>query len=307
MPEATGGYGPTDQHGFIGLGNTGTPMATRLGDAGYKLVVHDTRDNVIGPFLERGATRAGSAEDVASRAETVLVSLPTPDIVDKVVLGEGGVSGGSKVKTVVDLSTTGPKKGAEVAAKLKEKGIVFVDSPVSGGVGGAVAGTLAVMVSCPRPTFEQLEPMLKNIGKVFFIGEAPGSAQMMKLCNNLMSAAAMAIATEAIVAGTKAGIDPAVMVEVINVSSGQNTATTQKYPKSMLNRRFDYGFSTGLMFKDVRLCLEEMEAMGLGVPTSKAVRAVWQQVQDEKGVDSDFTRILEVIEGPAGVTVGKKS
>jgi 3-hydroxyisobutyrate dehydrogenase-like beta-hydroxyacid dehydrogenase len=297
----------TDTIGFIGLGNMGTPMATRLVDAGYKLVVHDTRDNVIGPFLERGAARAGSAEDVASRAEVVMVSLPTPDIVDKVVLGEGGVSGGSKVKTVVDLSTTGPKKGAEVAAKLKEKGIVFVDSPVSGGVGGAVAGTLAVMVSCPRPTFEQVEPMLKNIGKVFFIGEAPGSAQMMKLCNNLMSAAAMAIATEAIVAGTKAGIDPAVMVDVINVSSGQNTATTQKYPKSMLNRRFDYGFATGLMFKDVRLCLEEMEAMGLAVPTSKAVRAVWQQVQDEKGADSDFTRILEVIEGPAGVTVGKKS
>ena len=297
----------TDTVGFIGLGNMGTPMATRLVDAGYKLVVHDTRDNVIGPFLERGAARAGSAEDVASRAETVLVSLPTPDIVDKVVLGEGGVSGGSKVKTVVDLSTTGPKKGAEVAAKLKERGIVFVDSPVSGGVGGAVAGTLAVMVSCPRATFDEVEPMLKNIGKVFFIGEAPGSAQMMKLCNNLMSAAAMAIATEAIVAGTKAGIDPAVMVDVINVSSGQNTATTQKYPKSMLNRRFDYGFATGLMFKDVRLCLEEMEAMGLAVPTSKAVRAVWQQVQDEKGADSDFTRILEVIEGPAGVTVGKKS
>lgn len=296
-----------EEIGFIGLGNMGTPMASRLVDAGYRLVVHDTRDNVIGPFLERGATRAGSAEDVASRTETVLVSLPTPDIVDKVVLGEGGISGGSKVKTVVDLSTTGPKVGAAIAAKLRERGITFVDSPVSGGVGGAVAGTLAVMVSCPRATYEQLEPMLKNIGKVFFIGEAPGSAQMMKLCNNLMSAAAMAITTEAIVAGTKAGIDPAVMVDVINVSSGQNTATSQKYPKSMLNRRFDYGFATGLMFKDVRLCLEEMEGMGLDVPASQAVRAIWQKVQDEKGPESDFTRILEVIEGPAGVTVGTKS
>jgi 3-hydroxyisobutyrate dehydrogenase-like beta-hydroxyacid dehydrogenase len=293
--------------GFIGLGNMGTPMAGRLVDAGYKLVVHDTRDNVIGPFVERGATRAGSAEDVASRAETVLVSLPTPDIVDKVVLGEGGVAGGSKVRRIVDLSTTGPKVGAEIAAKLKAKGITFVDSPVSGGVGGAKAGTLAVMVSCPRATFDALEPMLKNIGKVFFIGEAPGSAQMMKLCNNLMSAAAMAIATEAIVAGTKAGIDPAVMVDVINVSSGQNTATTQKFPKSMLNRRFDYGFATGLMFKDVRLCLQEMEGMGLDVPTAKAVRAVWQKVEDEMGPESDFTRILEVVEKPAGVTVGKKS
>lgn len=293
--------------GFIGLGNMGTPMAGRLVDAGYRLVVHDTRDNVIGPFLERGATRAGSPQDVASRTETVIVSLPTPDIVDKVVAGEGGIASGSKVKTVVDFSTTGPRMGAAIAAKLKEKGITFVDCPVSGGVGGAKAGTLAVMVSCPRATFEAIEPMLKHIGKVFFIGEAPGSAQMMKLCNNLMSAAAMAISTEAIVAGTKAGIDPAVMVEVINVSSGQNTATTQKFPKSMLNRRFDYGFATGLMFKDVRLCLEEMRGMGLDMPTSEAVRAVWQKVEDELGPESDFSRILEVVEKPAGVTVGKKS
>lgn len=296
-----------EEIGFIGLGNMGTPMAGRLVDAGYRLVVYDTRDNVIGPFLERGATRAGSPQDVGSRAETVIVSLPTPDIVEKVVAGEGGVASGSKVKTVVDFSTTGPRMGAAIAGKLREKGITFVDCPVSGGVGGAKAGTLAVMVSCPRATYDQLEPMLKHIGKVFFIGEEPGSAQMMKLCNNLMSAAAMAIATEAIVAGTKAGIDPAVMVEVINVSSGQNTATTQKFPKSMLNRRFDYGFSTGLMFKDVRLCLEEMRGMGLDMTTSEAVRSIWQKVEDEKGAESDFTRILEVVETPAGVTVGKKS
>ena len=291
--------------GFIGLGNMGTPMASRLAEAGYGLVVHDTRDNVTGPFVARGATRAGSPEDVASRVETVLVSLPTPDIVDKVVLGEGGISGGDRVKTVVDLSTTGPRVGAAIAAKLKERDITFVDCPVSGGVGGAKAGTLAVMVSCPSPTFDRLEPMLEHIGKVFFIGEAPGSAQMMKLCNNLMSAAAMAISTEAIVAGVKAGIDPAVMVEVINVSSGQNTATTQKFPRSILNRRFDYGFTTGLMFKDVRLCLEEAEGMGLDLETAKAVRSVWQKVNDLLGPDSDFTRIVEMVEQPAGVTVGK--
>lgn len=293
--------------GFIGLGNMGTPMASRLADAGYPLVVYDTRDDVIGPFLERGAVRAGSPQDVGSRAETVIVSLPTPDIVAQVVAGEGGVAAGSRVKTVVDFSTTGPRVAAATAAQLRERGITFVDCPVSGGVGGARAGTLAVMVSCPRVTFEQLTPMLSHVGKVFFIGEAPGSAQMMKLCNNLMSAAAMAISTEAIVAGTKAGIDPAVMVEVINVSSGQNTATTQKFPKSMLNRRFDYGFTTGLMFKDVRLCLEEMRGMGLDMATSEAVRAIWQRVEDEMGAESDFTRILEVVETRAGVTVGEKS
>jgi 3-hydroxyisobutyrate dehydrogenase-like beta-hydroxyacid dehydrogenase len=279
-------------------------MASRLAEAGYQLVVFDTRDDVIAPFISRGATRAFSAADVGSQAETVLVSLPTPDIVQNVV---AEIAQGSAVKTIVDLSTTGPKVGAAIAADLKGRGITFVDSPVSGGVGGAKAGTLAVMVSCPRATYERLEPMLKNIGKVFFIGEAPGSAQMMKLCNNLMSAAAMAISAEAITAGVKAGIDPAVMVDVINVSSGMNTATTQKFPKSILNRRFDYGFATGLMFKDVRLCLEEAEGMGLDLETAKAVRSVWQKMNDQFGPESDFTRIVEMVEKPAGVTVGKKA
>ena len=291
-----------DTIGFIGLGNMGTPMATRLVEAGHHLVVFDTRDDVVGPFVERGAMRASSAADVGAKAGTVLVSLPTPDIVQKVT---AQVADGGTVRTIVDLSTTGPKMGAAIAADMKERGITFVDCPVSGGVGGAKAGTLAVMVSCPRATFDRLEPMLKHIGKVFFIGEAPGSAQMMKLCNNLMSASAMAIAAEAITAGVKAGIDPAVMVDVINVSSGMNTATTQKFPKSILNRRFDYGFATGLMFKDVRLCLEEAEAMGLDLETAKAVRSVWQKMNDQFGPESDFTRIVEMVERPAGVTVGK--
>lgn len=293
--------------GFIGLGNMGTPMAGRLEDAGYELVVHDTRDDVVRPFVDRGAKRARSPAEIGGSAETVLVSLPTPEIVRQVVLGAGGIAEGSKVKTIVDLSTTGPRVGAAIAAESKERGITFVDSPVSGGVGGAKAGTLAVMVSCPRATFERLEPMLKNLGKVFFIGEAPGSAQMMKLCNNLMSAAAMAISAEAITAGVKAGIDPAVMVEVINVSSGQNTATTQKFPKSILNRRFDYGFATGLMFKDVRLCLEEADGMGLDLETAKAVGSVWQKMNDQFGPESDFTRIVQMVEQPAGVVVGKEA
>ena len=288
--------------GFIGLGNMGTPMATRLPDAGYKLVVFDTRDEVVAPFVGRGAKRTSSAADAGSQAETVLVSLPTPDVVQKVV---AEVAQATAVRTVVDLSTTGPRVAAAIAAELKGRGLTFVDCPVSGGVGGAKAGTLAVMISCPRATFDRLEPMLNNIGRVFFIGEAPGAAQMMKLCNNLMSAAAMAISAEAITAGVKAGIDPAVMVDVINVSSGMNTATTQKFPKSILNRRFDYGFATGLMLKDVRLCLEEAEGMGLDLKTAQAVRSVWQKVMDELGPDSDFTRIIEVIEKPAGVTVGK--
>jgi 3-hydroxyisobutyrate dehydrogenase-like beta-hydroxyacid dehydrogenase len=163
------------------------------------------------------------------------------------------------------------------------------------------------MVSGPRAVFDQLAPILKVIGKPFFIGEEAGTAQMMKLVNNLMSAAAMAISAEAMVIGVKAGLDPATMVDVINAGSGRNSATQEKFPRSILNRRFDYGFSTGLMFKDVRLCLEEAQALGLSMPTAEAVRALWQKTIDALGPDSDFTRIVEIVEEPAGVTVGTPS
>jgi 3-hydroxyisobutyrate dehydrogenase-like beta-hydroxyacid dehydrogenase len=293
--------------GFVGLGNMGNPIAGRLLDAGYSLVVYDTSADAVGALTERGAARAGSAAEVASQAEIVLVSLPTPDIVEKVATGDGGVAQGSRVRTLVDLSTTGPRAAKRIFDKLAGTGITWIDAPVSGGVGGARAGTLAVMVSGPREVFDRLQPLLKVIGKPFFIGAEPGGAQMMKLVNNLMSAAAMAISAEAMVIGVKAGLDPATMVDVINAGSGRNSATQEKFPRSILNRRFDYGFSTGLMFKDVRLCLEEAGALGLSMPTANAVRALWQKTIDALGPESDFTRIVEIVEEPAGVTVGTPS
>src|SRR5262249_14010945 len=144
-----------------------------------------------------------------------------------------------------------------IAGGLKVKGIALIDSPVSGGVSGAQKGTLAVMAACERALFERFEPVLKVFGKVFYIGARPGMGQTMKLANNLLSATAMAISSEAIVMGVKAGLDPQVMVDVINSGSGRNT------PRSVLPRTFDYGFATGLMYKDVKLCLEEAEALGV--------------------------------------------
>ena len=134
-----------------------------------------------------------------------------------------------------------------------------LDSPVSGGVGGAEKGTLAVMVSGPRADFEAVKPALDVIGKVFFIGEKPGSAQTMKLANNLLSATAMVATSEAVVMGVKAGLDPDVMIDVINAGSGMNTASRDKFPRSILPRSFDFGFATGLMVKDVRLCARRDE------------------------------------------------
>jgi 3-hydroxyisobutyrate dehydrogenase-like beta-hydroxyacid dehydrogenase len=292
------------QHiGFIGLGNMGAPMAGRLLDAGHTLTVFDTREAALRPFAARGAQAAGSPAALASVVETVLVSLPTPDIVRQVALGANGLADGNKLKTFVDLSTTGPRAAEEIAKGLAAKGITAVDSPVSGGVGGAQKGTLAVMISGPKERFDQLRPLLEIVGKVFYLGEKPGLGQMMKLANNLLSATALAITSEAMVMGVKAGLDPKVMLDVINAGSGRNTASQDKFPKAILPRTFDFGFTNGLMYKDVKLCLEEASALGVPMWVASAVRQMWFLACTQIGPDADFTTIVQCIEKWAGVEV----
>ena len=290
----------SDPIGFIGLGNMGAPMAGRLLDAGQALVLYDTRAEAIAGLAARGARRASSASEVASLAETVLVSLPTPDVVRAVALGPNGIAAGTRVRRLVDLSTSGPRMAAEIARELATRGIAFVDSPVSGGVAGARAGTLAVMTACERAEFERLKPLLAGIGKPFYVGERPGLGQMMKLVNNLLSGAALAITSEAMLLGAKAGLDPDTMVEVLNAGSGRNSATQDKFPRAILPRRFDAGFATRLMYKDLKLCLEEAEALGLTLWVACAVRQLWQATASEIGADRDFTTIMQYVERAAG-------
>jgi len=290
--------------GFVGVGRMGGAMAGRLIDAGHRLTIFDTSEASSKALVARGAAVAPSVQALADEVECVLASLPTPDIVRAVAVGNDGVMSGGRVKTFIDLSTTGPRIAAEIATTLARSGIAAVDAPVSGGVGGARKGTLAVMVACPRPLYEQVEPVLKNFGKLFHVGEKPGLGQVMKLANNLMSATAMAIAAEAIVMGVKAGLDARTMIDVINAGSGRNSATQDKFPQAVLPRRFDFGFATGLMYKDVKLCLEEAEAQKVPMWVGSAVRQLWQYAANELGPDSDFTQIVQCIEKWAGVEVG---
>lgn len=292
------------QIGFVGLGKMGLPIASRLLAAGYALTVFDLRKEAVDALVAKGARAAGSPKAVGDVASTVLLSLPEPAIVRRAALNADGVAAGGKVKTILDLSTTGAQAAREIAAALALKGITAVDAPVSGGVSGAVNGTLAVMVACAPPLFAELEPMLGHIGRVFFIGEHPGMGQTMKLANNLLSATAMAATSEAVAFGVKAGLDAAQMIEVINAGSGRNTATEAKFPKAILPRSFDFGFTTGHMYKDVRLCLEEADAANVPMPVASAVRDLWRRTFDEMGGDSDFTRIAQVVERTMGVTIG---
>ena len=290
--------------GFVGVGRMGGPMASRLLDAGYELCIYDVSAEAMKPFAARGAQIAASPAEVASQAEIVLVSLPTPDIVREVALGgNAGIINGSKVRLMIDLSTTGPGVAAEVAGKLAERQIGWVNSPVSGGMTGAKAGTLAVMVSCPKKTFGEIEPMMKTFGKLFFAGEKPGMAQTAKLANNLLAATAMVATSEVMAMGVKAGLDPKVLIDIINASSGRNSATQDKFPRAILPRTFDFGFATGLSYKDVRLCVEEAEAMGVPMVVGGAVREMLAITRARFGADSDFTHIAKLLEEWAGVEI----
>lgn len=290
--------------GFIGLGKMGFPMARRLIEAGHKLTVFDTQKAAIDRLTALGAKAGASPKAIADEVETVMVSLPSLQASLEVATGKGGVIEGKRIKRFVDLSTVGSQMAVKIHDLLAKKNIVQIDSPVSGGVGGAEKGTLAVMVSGPRADFEVVKAALGVIGKVFYIGEKPGAGQTMKLANNFLSATAMAATCEAVVMGVKSGLDPAVMIDVINAGSGLNTASRDKFPRSVLPRSFDYGFATGLMVKDVRLAVEEMRALGLSMEVAEAVGRLWEVIIREQGAESDFTEAIKPIEKKAGVIVG---
>jgi 3-hydroxyisobutyrate dehydrogenase-like beta-hydroxyacid dehydrogenase len=286
--------------GFIGLGNMGAPMARRLVEAGHHLTVYDTRQESIGNLTALGAVAARSPAEVADAAETVMASLPTPDIVLAVATG---VIEGKRVRRFVDLSTTGSVMAQRIFALMAARNIVQIDSPVSGGVTGAERGTLAVMASGPRADVEAVEPALAVIGKVFFIGERPGAGQTMKLVNNVLSAAAVAATSEAMVTGAKAGLDPRIMLDVINAGSGRNTASADKFPRCVLPGTFDVGFTAGLMTKDVKLFLSESAALGVPTQVIEAVARLLQMTCDELGSDTDLSSVVRPVEKRAGVEV----
>jgi 3-hydroxyisobutyrate dehydrogenase-like beta-hydroxyacid dehydrogenase len=295
---------PELEVGFVGLGRMGAPMVGRLMDAGHRVSVYDSAETALATTARRGGRPAGSAAEVAAQADVVFTSLPTPDVVQKVILGEGGIAAGGRARLVVDLSTTGPRVTGQIAEALGREGrITLLDAPVSGGVRGAEQGTLALMASGPRPAYDQVEPLLRVWGKVFYVGEKPGLGQTLKLANNLLAAAALAVSSEAMVMGVKAGLDPSVMIEVINLSSGRNSATQDKFPRAVLPRTFDFGFATGLSYKDVRLCIDEAEALGVPMVVGGAVRQFLAMTNAAFGADSDFTSMAKLVEGWAGVEV----
>jgi 3-hydroxyisobutyrate dehydrogenase-like beta-hydroxyacid dehydrogenase len=287
--------------GFIGLGAMGAPMAERLLAAGHELAVFDVNPAAVGPLAKRGAVATRSVLEAANGADAVFACLPGPEASREVA---AAITDARGLATYVETSTIGTAAVKAIAMTLGKTGVSVLDAPVSGGPRGASAGTLATMVSGERTAFERTRPLFDAIaGKVFYLGAEPGLAQMAKLANNMISAAGMAAACEAVVLAVKAGLDPELLVDVINASTGRNSATQDKFPQSILPRSFDYGGKLATMYKDVQLCFDEARAMEVPMWVGASVVQLWFQGMVEGRGQDDYTTIIKVIEGWTGVTV----
>lgn len=286
--------------GFLGLGRMGAPMAANLLKAGHTLLVHDVSDEAVAALVAQGAEAAGSAAALGERCEVVFTSLPTPAIVREAVLGADGVCSRAHPAVLCDLSTSGPQLAMELAEALPD--VACFDAPVSGGIKGAVEATISIMVGGPEAVYAAtLEPLLKAIGKPTHMGEAPGAGQTMKLVNNLLGAVAIAVTAEGMAFGIKQGLDPARMIAVLNQSTGINSATRDKWPRSVLPRTFDFGFAAALSLKDTRLLLDEAAAAGVPLPLGDIVEQYLVRTLEREGPQADFTAIAKVAEEAAGL------
>lgn len=289
--------------GLIGVGNIGMHFAARFLAAGHELVVHDRSATAQERLAAKGATIAASACELASQVDTVLLCLPLPRIVAEVA---AEVAQGSAVKTVVDLSTTGPSVTHEINALLGARGIALIGAPVSGGTVAAEKGTLAVMAAGPQAAYQAIEPLLRVLGKnIFYLGADPSLGQTLKIINNTLYATSMVASCEALIFGVKAGLDPETMLDVINVSSGRSFATLERIPQCVLDRSFPLRFTTELLHKDVKMCLDEAEKLGVPMQVNPAARQFLAFAISQGDGDKDNVYPIRHIEQWAGVQFGK--
>lgn len=287
--------------GFLGLGRMGAGMSARLIGHCDRLLVHDISSEAVDALVAKGAEAAGSAASLGEQCDIVFTSLPTPAIVRDAILGADGITTGGSPKIICDLSTSGPKLATELAEALSAKGIASFDAPVSGGIAGANAGTLSLMVGGPEAEYATLEPLLERMGSPSYMGATPGAGQTMKLVNNLLGAVAIGVTAEGMAFGIKAGLDPARMIEVLNKSTGINSATRDKWPKSVIPRTFDFGFAAALSLKDTRLLMDEAAAADVPLPLGAIVQDYLERTLEREGDDADFTAIAKVVEEAAGL------
>jgi 3-hydroxyisobutyrate dehydrogenase len=286
--------------GFVGLGNMGRPMAERLLGAGFALAVADRDPARVQAFAGRAAAPASLAE-LGRASEFVITILPDGEAVRGVVAGPGdcvadGLGAGS---VVIDMSSASPVGTRALGQTLAARGIALVDAPVSGGVKRAEDGSLAIMTGGDPAVVERCRPVLAAIGKQIFLAGSLSCGHAMKALNNYVSAAGLVAASEAVAIGRRFGLDPAVMVDILNASTGRNNSTENKLKQQVLSGSFGSGFGLSLMAKDLRTALELAEATATPVPLAAACIALWNAAEERLGQGADHTEIARLL-GAAG-------
>ena len=287
-----------DVIGFAGIGAMGTPMAGNLARAGYKVVAFDLdaarTEKLAG---EHGVAVAASLAELGAASDIIITMLPDGKAVRTALCGNSdGFSNcileRAKNNTlVIDMSSSSPMGTRELGDVLAKRGLQFIDAPVSNGVKGAVAATLSIMVGGDRDIFERVKPMLEKMGSQIYFAGPLGAGHAIKALNNYVSAAGLIAASEAMHAGEAFGIDPNVIVDIINTSSGMNNTTKNKCKQYMLSGAYNAGFSTGLMAKDVRTALEIAEAMHTSTTFAKPTAEVWNAMEQKLGFIADHTEM----------------
>ncbi len=295
-----------DKVGFIGIGNIGTPMSLNVLRAGYPLVVYDIRSSQMEPLLRDGAEAAASPSDVASRCKTILLSLPNSHVVEQVSLGQSGIIEGAAPDTaVVDLTSGNPPHTAMICARLAEKGIHFIDAGVSGGIPGAEAATLGIMIGGDGEVFERVRPILEKIGSNLYHMGPIGSGHMTKALNNFLAATNLAAASEAMVVATKAGLDPEKVVAAFNASSGRSWATEVRIPNFVLKGDFSHrgGMAMELIVKDLATACSIGKDQGVPMFIANLMHQLLMRISDEIGAKTPNIAVARAFEQWAGVEV----
>ena len=289
--------------GFLGLGQMGAPMAMRLLIEDVRLHVHDPRPEAMAPFVARGAIACATPAAVANAAGIVFACLPNGKVSEAVATGPDGVVEGKAVRLYAEMSTIGKRAVGAIAAALGTRGIAVVDAPISGGPAGARAGTLAMLAAGVPTAITALQPWLERIGRtVFVLGEEPGQAQVMKLVNNLIFAANMVATLEGLSMGAKAGLKPDSMLAMINAGTGRSMVS-ENVIDEVLSRRFNFGATIAVVYKDVSLGLSEAAALDVPMWSLEQAARVWRFAASQGAGGEDISALARFMERWSGAEI----
>ncbi|MGH9354802.1 MAG: NAD(P)-dependent oxidoreductase [Terriglobia bacterium] len=293
--------------GFAGIGNMGWPMAARLVKAGYSVYVLDSRPQRAEAFArEIGGSAARNMQELGAAADIVITMLPDSGAVGEVLFGtaQGAALNLRSGSVVIEMSSGVPSRTVAFAEKLQAQAITMIDAPVSGGVKRAVTGELAIMAGGDAAVIDRCEPVLRSMGSSIMRVGALGAGQAMKALNNLVSAGGFLIGIEALLVGKKFGLDPSVMVDVLNASTGTNNSTQKKFKQFVISRSFDSGFGLDLMVKDLTIATEMARDAHASVPFAALCREMWAAAATALEPGQDHTALAKLSEMLAGAQLG---